>query len=74
MIVVLRFNLPPDEVRGHVTWNDKANVLERMGGEVAFSQTIAQWRYYDLLVVKFARSERVKATLIGLPFCNWRKV
>jgi len=72
VIGVLRLNLPANTVNAQIEEDREANFMEKAVAGMMFSDTIADWHYIDLVVVKFACSERLNMTLIALPFKRWK--
>ena len=64
-------NLPPNEI-GDVDITGREGKLAGLLDKILRSQTVAEWEFSDYGVVKFARSKRLDATLIGYPFCKWQ--
>jgi hypothetical protein len=73
VISVLRLNLPSNEIRVESTDTKQNNIFEIAISEMMFSDSVADWQYIDLVVVKFACSERLEMTLIALPFKRWKR-
>lgn len=77
-IAILRLNLPPNQVSADL-WESSEkeydNEIERFvmmqALKVMASETVADWDYSDFGIVRFAKSERLGLTAIGLPFCKW---
>ena len=91
MIIVLHRNLPPKDIKNNLSIRDidpeaydEHPFLYTMLGRISASQSIAQWRFYDFIIFKLARSERFEnlsseeegnsLILIGLPFCKWKLI
>ncbi|MGB5965693.1 MAG: hypothetical protein WBF77_02725 [Sulfurimonadaceae bacterium] len=72
VIGILRINLPSNDIDEQLATNQEANFLEKAMTGMMFSDTVAEWQYIDLVVVKFACSERLEMTLIALPFKRWQ--
>ena len=72
VIGILRINLPSNDIDEQLATNQEANFLERAMTGMMFSNSVAEWQYIDLVVVKFACSERLEMTLIALPFKRWQ--
>lgn len=78
IIAVLRANLPPDNVAQSLDLGrlESTSGLKGFLGRIAVrgiaSEFVADWEYMDLGIVKFAHSERLDITAVGLPFCKWR--
>lgn len=68
----LRTGLPPDTVSGHLAQPNDVGKWGKLSARIVNSQVVADWTYSDYVLVKFAKSERLDATLIGYPFCKWR--
>ena len=69
---ILRINLPSNDINVETASNQEANFLEKAMTSMMFSDSVADWQYIDLVVVKFACSERLEMTLIALPFKRWQ--
>lgn len=72
VIAVLRINLPSNDVDEQFESRKEETFMEKAMTGMMFSDTVAQWHYIDLVVVKFACSEKLEMTLIALPFKRWR--
>ena len=76
---ILNINLPPNQVNGHLAADADRSFLRGMpvapeeGGEDAvLHQNFAGWVFDErYVVVKYARSDRLKVTLVGYPFMQW---
>jgi len=73
IVGVLRLNLPSNHITEQIAVNKESNLFEQVMVNVMMSDTVADWRYIDLVVVKYACSERLDVTLIGLPFRRWQE-
>jgi len=71
--MILRLNLPDNNIATYVEIGRDTNFWEKSLTKAMLSNTIADWRYLDLVVVKFACSEKLEMALIGKPFQKWRK-
>lgn len=75
VIALLRVNLPPDNIASSTDLSHLQG-FSRVAGDafvrILGSDLIADWEYWDLLVVKVARSERLGVTAVGLPFSKWK--
>ena len=71
-IGLLRINLPSNDINVETASTQEANFLEKAMTSMMFSDSVADWQYIDLVVVKFACSERLEMTLIALPFKRWQ--
>lgn len=69
---VCHANLPPNEVAGQMAKPEEEGDWSRLLSSIMTSNVVADWEFTDYGLVKFARSERLDATLIGYPFCKWR--
>lgn len=69
---ILRLNLPPNDIANNLKLEANAGWLEGLAANTLLSQTIANWQITDLIVIKFAYSERLKMSLIALPFHKWQ--
>jgi len=67
----LRVNLPPDEIASNIELKEDIGLFEEYAAKMVASQTVANWERMDLIVVKLACSERLKTTLIAIPFQKW---
>ena len=67
----LRLNLPPDDIAKNMDLRNDIGFFQEMAAKMAYSQTVANWERMDLIIVKMACSERLKITLIGIPFQKW---
>jgi hypothetical protein len=74
IVVLLRVNLPPDDVAQSLEVPGSGGALESLAGKFLASEFIADWEYTDLLIVKIAVSERLGSTAVGLPFLKWHIV
>lgn len=72
VIGILRINLPSNDIDAQMATDHEANFLEKAMTGMMFSDSVADWQYIDLVVVKFACSERLEMTLIALPFKRWQ--
>ncbi len=72
VIGVLRLNLPSNSIDAQIQEDQEASFMEKAVAGMMFSDVIADWQYIDLVVVKFACSERLNMTLIALPFKRWK--
>ncbi len=72
VIGILRINLPSNDIDVEMASDQDANFLEQAMTGMMFSNSVADWQYIDLVVVKFACSERLKITLIAVPFKRWQ--
>lgn len=72
VVGVLRINLPSNEINVEIASSHETGFLEQAMTSMMFSDTVADWKYIDLVVVKFACSERLEMTLIALPFKRWQ--
>ncbi len=72
IIGLLRLNLPSNDINPEIAAKEGTNFLEQAMTGMMFSDAVAGWRYIDLVVVKFACSERLNVTLIALPFKRWQ--
>ena len=78
LFVVLRANLPPDNVAQSLDMGrleDKeglGGIFGRAAAAIITSELVADWEYTDLGVVKIAHSERLDRSALGLPFCKWK--
>jgi len=68
----LRAGLPPDKVSGHLAQPGDVGRWGKLSARIMNSQVVADWKYSDYILVKFAKSQRLDATLVGYPFCKWR--
>ncbi len=68
----LRTGLPPDKVSGHLAQPGDVGMWGKLSARIMNSQVVADWKYSDYVLVKFAKSERLDASLVGYPFCKWR--
>ena len=73
VIVILRLNVPPNDVGDSYQPQQKGDVISEIAGRVLYSDAVADWRYRDYLLVKFACSEPLKLKLIALPFGSWEE-
>lgn len=73
LIVLLRLNLPSNNISQSVAMQENANFLEKTFIKTMLSNTVADWRYFDFIVFKYACSENYDMALIGVPFRKWRK-
>jgi len=71
-VFVLRINLPPNDIANNLKLEANAGWLEGLTANTLLSQTIANWQITDLIVIKFAHSERLEISLIALPFQKWQ--
>lgn len=72
-ILLARLNLPPsDNVNDFISEKSESNFLEKLSTTLLFSKNIADWTYRDLIVIKFACSDRLGIELIATPFKKWR--
>ncbi len=72
VVGILRINLPSNDIDAEMASNKDTNFLEKAMTGMMFSDSVAEWQYIDLVVVKFACSERLEMTLIALPFKRWQ--
>lgn len=72
VVGVLRLNLPTNDIEIQLANAQEANIFEKAMTSMMFSDSVAEWQYIDLVVVKFACSERLGMTLIALPFKRWQ--
>ena len=72
VVGILRINLPSNDIDAEMANSKDANFLEKAMTGMMFSDSVAEWQYIDLVVVKFACSERLEMTLIALPFKRWQ--
>ena len=72
VVGVLRINLPSNDINAQVASDQGASFLEQAMTGMMFNDSVAEWQYIDLVVVKFACSERLEMTLIALPFRRWQ--
>ena len=72
-IVILRLNVPANDVADSYQPQPKGDVVSEIAGRMLYSDAVADWRYRDYLLVKFACSERLKLKLIALPFGTWQE-
>ena len=70
-VVIMRLNLPDNEINKNLAIKNDANVVEEFASKIAFSNVIADWNLIDLIVVKFACSERLGLILVAYPFSKW---
>lgn len=70
---IIRLNLPSNHITDQIAVNKESNVFEQVISNVMLSDTVADWRYIDLVILKYACSERLNMTLIGLPFERWKE-
>ena len=64
-------NLPPNDIKNHSMVPEETGVIDKVMLYVTTSQTVADWKYSNYVVVKYAYSERLGLLMIGLPFCDW---
>ncbi len=69
---ILRINLPPNDIANNLKFKENIGLLEGLAANTLLSQTIANWQITDLIVIKFAYSDRLKMSLIALPFQKWQ--
>jgi len=69
---ILRINLPPNDIAHNLKLKENVGWLEGLTANTLLSQTIANWQITDLIVIKFAYSERLEMSLIALPFQKWQ--
>ena len=72
VVGILRINLPSNAINVETASDQEATFLEKAMTSMMFSDSVADWQYIDLVVVKFACSERLETTLIALPFKRWQ--
>lgn len=72
-IVILRLNVPGNNAGEDFAAQQRGGVINEMAGQVLYSDAVADWKYRDFLLVKFACSERLKLKLIALPFDSWKE-
>ena len=72
-IVILRLNVPGNNAGEDFAAQQRGGVINEMAGQVLYSDALADWKYRDFLLVKFACSERLKLQLIALPFESWKE-
>lgn len=72
VVGILRINLPSNDIDEQLATNSEASFLEKAITGMMFSDSVADWQYIDLVVVKFACSERLEMTLIAIPFKRWQ--
>ena len=73
LIVVLRLNLPENDVAGAYKSAKSEGVVGELAGRFLLSDTVADWQYRDYLLVKYACSERLQTEWIALPFQGWKE-
>ncbi len=73
VVVILRINLPQNDVSNYFTDDHEMSIFEKKMVELMLNDAVAEWQYIDLVVVKFACSEKLKITFIGLPFRRWSR-
>lgn len=77
-VVVLRVNLPPSNVSSamDLTELEKENWFTKAAAgtaaKILLTDSVTGWEYTDLLVLRLARSSRLKAIAVGFPFRGWR--
>ncbi len=72
VVGILRINLPSNDINAQITSNKEMSFIEQAMTGMMFSDSVAEWQYVDLVIVKFACSERLEMTLIALPFRRWQ--
>jgi hypothetical protein len=72
VVVLLRLNLPPNNINDNFSLKSDEGIVEELASRFTFSDAIADWQYLDLIVVKYACSERVGMSLIAMPFSKWK--
>lgn len=72
IVGVLRINLPSNDIDAELASSKEANFLEKAMTGMMFSDSVAEWHYIDLVVVKLACSDRLEVTMIALPFKRWQ--
>jgi len=72
-IVILRLNVPANDVADSYQPQQNGDMVSEIAGRMLYSDAVADWRYRDYLLVKFACSERLKLKLIALPFGSWEE-
>jgi hypothetical protein len=78
VVGVLRVNLPPNNVSSalDLTELEKENWFTKAAAgtaaKILMPDSVAAWEYTDLLILRLARSSRIKAVAVDLPFCGWR--
>jgi len=72
-IIILRLNVPANNAGEDLAAQQRGGMLDEMAGQVLYSDAVADWKYRDFLIVKFACSERLKLKLIALPFGSWKE-
>lgn len=73
VVGILRLNLASNEINVQLSDDRESNLLEKAMSGVMYSDAVAEWQYIDLVVVKFACSERLEMTMIALPFRRWQR-
>ncbi len=68
---ILRINLPPNNIAFNIAVKDDTNEFQEILLKGAFTQAIADWQIIDLIVVKFACSDRLEMLLMAVPFQKW---
>lgn len=68
---VLHFNLPSNDIKKNTRLPTKATKFEKVLFYVATSQIVANWDFQNLVVFKFAHSNRLDISMIGIPFYGW---
>ncbi|HSG39796.1 MAG TPA: hypothetical protein VLE27_09180 [Thermoanaerobaculia bacterium] len=71
LIIILRANLPPNNVAQSLDLGGKSGV-EGFFAKIVASEFVADWEYTDLGIIKIARSERLDLSAVGLPFSQWK--
>lgn len=73
-IAILRLNIPENQAGEDLAAQQQGKgLLDEVAGQLLFSDAVADWKYRDFLLVKFACSERLKIRLIALPFGDWKE-
>ena len=72
-IVILRLNVPANDVADSYQPQQNGDMVSEIAGRMLYSDAVADWRYRDYLLVKFACSERLQLKLVALPFGSWEE-
>lgn len=72
VVGILRLNLATNDIAAQLSTSKETNLFEKAMTGVMYSDSVAEWQYIDLVVVKFACSERLKMTMVALPFKRWQ--
>ena len=56
MVAIARVNLPPNDIKNNTALKDGVGFFEELLYRAIASETVADWTYTDLGLVKFAHS------------------